>query len=154
MIQTHGYVEEHHLDKASNGVISNTFISRMREISYESSLILFLFTPPQKLTNNPPILNTLLECHACQTLRLVAIDEAHLYAQHNRTFRDEFRILARKFFPVVFKIGSWHPLSSWWQLRWLYCYYLLLQNWLVSTGWMRNIFVGQMWRLPGEVHKD
>ena len=51
------------------------------------------FTSPQKLANSPDILNALFICHARQTLRLITINEAHLYAQHGSTFHDDLRVL-------------------------------------------------------------
>ena len=49
-------------------------------------------------------------CHTQKTLHLIAIDEAHLYAQHGSTFCNDLSLLGCIFFDVVFKIGSWHPL--------------------------------------------
>ena len=48
--------------------------------------------------------------HENRTLRLVTIDEAHLYAQHGRSFRESLRVLTNVFFAVVFRVGHWHPL--------------------------------------------
>ena len=48
--------------------------------------------------------------HSWTVMQLVAIDEAHLYAQHGRSFREAMKILTTLFFAVVFKVGIWHPL--------------------------------------------
>ena len=45
-----------------------------------------------------------------KTLRLVAIDEAHLYVQHDCSFREDMRLLTTLFFAIIFKVGVWHPL--------------------------------------------
>ena len=109
-IQLHGSVEAHHLDDTSPSAIANTIIPRMDEIGHHTSSSMFLLSSPQQIVENPALLAALLCCHAKQTLRLVAIDEVHLYAMHGRSFRVAMRILQRLFFEVVFKSGVWHPL--------------------------------------------
>ena len=71
---------------------------------------MFLLSSPQQIVENPALLAALLRCHAKRTLRLVAINEVHLYAMHGRSFCVAMRILQRLFFEVVFKAGVWHPL--------------------------------------------
>ena len=42
---------------------------------------------------------------------MVAIDEAHLYVMHGRSFRESIRILKRVFFAVLFnERARFHPL--------------------------------------------
>ena len=41
---------------------------------------------------------------------MVAIDEAHLYTMHGRTFRECIRVLRDVFFETIFADGEWHPL--------------------------------------------
>ena len=45
-----------------------------------------------------------------ETVRLVAIDKAHMYAHHGRSFRESLRVLTDIFFVVVFCVGEWYPL--------------------------------------------
>ena len=49
---------------------------------------------------------TILDCVNQRTLRLIAIDEAHFYAQHGKLFRRELRILKSIFFSVIFNAGG------------------------------------------------
>ena len=51
----------------------------------------------------------LLRCADRGTLRVVAIDEAHLYTMHGRTFRDSVRCLGDVFFRplVAFRFIFW-----------------------------------------------
>ena len=109
--QDRGSIKAVHLDELSSATIDNEVVPRMHAIGYDSKSTLFLFTSPQKLVTTPSILDALFICHARQTLRLVTIDEAHLYAQHGSTFRDELRTLTNLFFEVVFKVGAaFHPI--------------------------------------------
>ena len=71
---------------------------------------MFLFTSPQYLANNSIILNVIIQCYALQTLRLIAIDEAHVFAMHGRTFREAMRIPQKIMFECIYKEGGWHPL--------------------------------------------
>ena len=110
-VQDCGSVKAVHLDELSKQAITDEVVPRMHSIGYDSESTLFLFTSPQKLATTPAILDALFVCHARETLRLVTIDEAHLYAQHGSTFRDELRVLTTIFFAVVFKEGAaYHPL--------------------------------------------
>ena len=100
-LQTHGSVEAHHLGDLSTGDLQ-TIIQQMKAIDYDSYSTLSLFTSPHYLTKDPRIISALLDCHARQTLQLVAIDKVHPYAQHGRSFREAMRILTTLFFAVVF----------------------------------------------------
>ena len=109
-LQDFGSVEAHNLDDLSLHDLRTAVIPRMKEINYDSSSTMFLFTSPQYLANNSIILDAILQCHALQTLRLIAIDEAHIYAMHGRTFREAMRILQKIMFERIYKVGGWHPL--------------------------------------------
>ena len=78
----------------------------MKEIDYDSLSTMFLFTSPQYLANNSIILDAILQCHALQTLRLIAINEAHIFAMHGRTFREAMRILQKIMFERIYKEGG------------------------------------------------
>ena len=61
----------------------------------------FLFTSPQKITTNPPWQETISRCCHNGTLRLIGIDECHLYASHGMEFRAEFGALRKCLFKIV-----------------------------------------------------
>ena len=109
-LQDCGSVSAVHLNKLSRAKINSDFIPRMHEIGYDSSPTMFVSISLQKLANTPTMFDALLMCHARQTLRLITIDEAHLYAQHGSTFHDVLHILGQSFFSVTFKDSSWHSL--------------------------------------------
>ena len=72
---------------------------------------MFLLSSPQYLAGDALFRNALVQCQARRTLRLVAIDEVHLYTQHGRTFRECIRYLRDVFFRVVFDVSkTYHPL--------------------------------------------
>ena len=62
------------------------------------------------MTEKLAVINALLECHAKQMLCLVAIDKAHLYAEHGLLFQDAMGVLTTLFFTVIIMIGEWHLL--------------------------------------------
>ena len=64
----------------------------------ESSTTLFLLCSPQALVQQTTLRKALIHASAKRVLRLVAIDEAHLYAMHGRSFREDIRILSIVFF--------------------------------------------------------
>ena len=85
ILQECGLVSAAHLEKLSRAAINGEVIPRMHEIRYDSGSTMFIFASPQELANTPAKLDALFICHAWQTLRLVTIDKAHLYAQHGST---------------------------------------------------------------------
>ena len=109
--QKYASCEAQHIDECSDGDIRRTIIPRMNDIDNTSSSVMFIFISPQKLVACGPICAAILRCHQRKTLRLVVIDEAHLYAMHGRSFRGDLRLLCRSFFDVVFRSGGdYHPL--------------------------------------------
>ena len=64
---------------------------------------IFIFTSPQKISNDPSWQATIAQCCSNGTLRLVAIDECHLFATHGMEFREEFGALRKCFFKVLQK---------------------------------------------------
>ena len=99
-------LEYHHLDGIPLCNINDTIIPQMNKIEYTSLSAIFVLTSPQRLANNPEVLADLFECHRRQTLRLVTVNEAHLYAQHGGSFQKELKILTDTFFLVIFKEGD------------------------------------------------
>ena len=61
----------------------------------------FLFTSPQKITNNPSWQQTIARCCHNGSLRLLAVDECHLYATHGMEFRAEFAELRKCLFKTI-----------------------------------------------------
>ena len=108
--QVEGSVSAFHLDDVPLQSLLELIIPAMLVIDYDSTSTMFLFTSPQKLATTPQLLKALFECRDKQTLRVVTIDEAHLYAAHGRSFREQLRLLTRVFFAVLFQVGIWHPL--------------------------------------------
>ena len=109
-LQIDGLIEAHNLDGTSRSALRDIIIPRMDEIQYDTSSTMFLLSSPQYFVDNPLFLQAVLRCYRQRTLRLVSVDEAHLYAMHGRSFRVAMRILQRLLFNVIFAIGVWHPL--------------------------------------------
>ena len=82
----------------------------MDEFDAQSSSVMFLLCSPQYITKNKFFLEALLRAHERNVLRLVAIDEAHLYAAHGRSFRQEIRVLKHVFFLKVYGVPRYQPL--------------------------------------------
>ena len=105
-IERYGSVEAHYLSEIRPPSLRQTIIPCMEEIEYRTSSTMFLFSSPQYLATNGIVIDDILRCRARQTFRLLAIDKAHLYAMHGRSFRDAMRILQRLLFVVLFKVGE------------------------------------------------
>ena len=105
-----GSVEAHHTDDLDESFIRERLIPRMMEISDSTTSSMYIFCSPQDLVNKAYLRIALLECYRRKTLRLVVIDEAHLYAMHGSTFREQIRLLHNLFFRIIFGVGKWHPL--------------------------------------------
>ena len=74
----------------------------MNEIPYDTLATMFLFSFSQYIIDNPLFLQALIRCHGRKTLRLVLVDEAHLYAMHGHSFHVAMCILQRVLFSVIF----------------------------------------------------
>ena len=109
-LQIHGLVEAYNMDEIPLSLIIERIIPIMLEIGYSSNSTTFLFIFPQQLASTQVFLNASFKCHQNQTLRLVAINEVHIHAQHIRSFRESLCILTDIFFAVVFCVGQWYPL--------------------------------------------
>ena len=96
-IQLHGSFESHYFDNTSRSAITNGIIPRIHKIGYDMSSTMFLFLSPQLIIKNLEILAALLCYHAKQTLHILAINEAHLYAMHGHFPCVAMRILQRLF---------------------------------------------------------
>ena len=110
-LQAEGRVQCHHLDEINPQSIKDKLIPRMDRLEYDSSTTLFLLSSPHYLADNVEFRDCLIRCKERQTLRLVCLDEVHLYTMHGRTFRECIRYLEKVFFSVVFsERESYHPL--------------------------------------------
>ena len=102
--------EAHHLDDLPPAVVKEKVVRRMDEFDTQSSSVMFLLCSPQYITNNKFFLEALLRAHERKVLRLVAINEAHLYAAHGRSFWQEIRVLKHVFFSKVYGVLRYHRL--------------------------------------------
>ena len=85
---------------------------RLVSLDDNSSSLIFLLCLPQELSENGILRAAILWCHGQGILCLVALDEAHFYAQNGTTFRGCICLLLDQFFQVVFSrtSGRQHPL--------------------------------------------
>ena len=110
-VQRYGAVDAHHVDELSVSDINNKLVPKIESFDYNSTTTLFLLCSPQCLADNHKFRRALIGGAKRKVLRLVAIDEAHLFAMHGRTFRESIRVLRICFFSVVFRNGlDYHPL--------------------------------------------
>ena len=63
-IQDHGSMEAHHLDDTNPAIIRGEIIPRIEQIPYNTSSTMFIFSSPQFIVENPPIIEAILQCHA------------------------------------------------------------------------------------------
>ena len=66
----------------------------------------FLLCLPQYLADHVHFQDCVLRCYKRQTLRMVALDEVHLYTMHGRTFRECIRYLLAEFFKKMYNDSS------------------------------------------------
>ena len=96
-VQTDAATLAYHLDELSTRVVTETIIPRITELPYNSSTTLFLFSSPQFIAETESFKAALLDCE-----RMVAIDKAHLYAMHSRSFRVQICQLLPDLFKIIF----------------------------------------------------
>ena len=99
--QLTGRLHIFNLDVLRSKSLNDTLRSNLENLSYKSATRVSLFSSPQKLTNDPLWQQTICTCFRNGTLRLIAIDECHLYASHGVEFRSEFSDLKKVLFPVA-----------------------------------------------------
>ena len=112
-LQMWGTVEAHCVDDVSKKDMKNKIIPRMDEIDYSSSSTMAILCSPQELAHNKAFRDALFRALERQTLRMIAIDEAHLYAMHGKSFREDIRILRDVFLAPIYKDkdeGQYTPL--------------------------------------------
>jgi len=111
-----GSVETHHLDELptnDGGESLQKIVNRMSQLQEETTSTMFLFLSPQFLCkkSSKPLLDALVVAYERKVLRVVGIDEAHLFVLHSN-FRLEIRMLKDLFFKKVFdeKNPKSHPI--------------------------------------------
>ena len=95
-----------HLDETSWEDVEGKVIPKMESLSADTSASLFLLCSPQYIATKKPFRDALLACNERGLLCLVAIDEAHLFAMHGRSFRESIRVLSEVFFRPLFASGA------------------------------------------------
>ena len=86
------------LDVIRSASLNNELRNHLEQLKSDADCktIVSLFSSPQKITKDPHWQQTIASCCMNGTLRLLAVDECHLYAAHGMEFREEFGEL-RKF---------------------------------------------------------
>ena len=95
-----------HLDETSHHDLVTKVIPKLDGLSPETTESIFLLCSPQYLASNRDFRDAVLRGNSRGILRLVAVDEAHLYAQHGRTFRESICVLSNLFFQPLFWGGG------------------------------------------------
>ena len=101
-LQRDGNVFCVHLDDAARNDVKQKVIPKMDKFKYASSTTFFILCSPQYIAENVDFRQALLRARDRRVLRLIAIDEVHIYAMHGRSFRDSIRVLQREFFSKLF----------------------------------------------------
>ena len=110
-VSKYGAVTAIHLDETSKDDLLHRVIPKMDSLPSNTSSTLILLCSPQALATDKDLLAAVLRAYQRKILRLVAIDEAHLYAMHGRSFRESIRVLQHVFFGVLFaESATWSPL--------------------------------------------
>jgi superfamily II DNA helicase RecQ len=101
---TWGNVGVYHLDELydANRSVFDSILQRCLTIKRNTTSTLFIFLSPQFLVHHRNTLDIFLICARERTLRLIAIDEAHIHVQHGTSFRDDIRALRAEFFIQVY----------------------------------------------------
>ena len=102
--QQFGAVAVQHLDElfdANKHVYSN-LLKRCSGLRRATTSTIFIFLSPQFLINHPEARDVFIGCSHRTTLRVIALDEAHIHVQHGTSFRSEIRALQKLFFAKVF----------------------------------------------------
>jgi superfamily II DNA helicase RecQ len=102
---TWGKVGVYHLDDTMYDCDRQLYSSFLRSCSsmrQDTSSTFFVFLSPQSLINHRDALDVFVACAHDQTLRVIAMDEAHIHVQHGTSFREEIRALRIEFFKKIF----------------------------------------------------
>ena len=106
--QNHGSVKAVHLDETPDALVRSVVIPKMKGMRGDGSDTLVLFCSPQYLVDHHVFRAALLDCHRRRILRLLGLDEAHIYAMHGRSFRGCIRVLRDVFLVFLFGPNASH----------------------------------------------
>jgi superfamily II DNA helicase RecQ len=90
--QNFGAVAVQHLDELfdANKRVYYDLLERFCGLRRSTTTTVLIFLSPQQfLKNHPEARNVFIECSHCTTLRVIALDEAHIHVQHGTLFRSE-----------------------------------------------------------------
>ena len=98
-----GRVTAYHLDEIKTSAARNQVVQELLHLEYNTPNSIFLFSSPQAIVSQrTPWKGTLLDLHRRRILRLVVIDELHLYLQFGVSLRLEFKQLTNMLLKVLF----------------------------------------------------
>ena len=96
---------------ATTSSTKKRIIAFIIKLSRKISTTIFIFSSPQFMAKNPAIMNALLNnCARKGNLRSITIDEAHLWAKHGSSFREEIRYLQHNFFAPLYAGNAIGPI--------------------------------------------
>ena len=111
--QRYGCVNAIHLDEISyaTSVKRAELLNRISSLTKNTTSTMFLLLSPQFLIRNEDFRKTLIIKANTGVVRLIKIDEVHLYVQHGITFRREICMLKEVFFEKVYRQNNkpFHP---------------------------------------------
>ena len=99
-----GNVGAYHLDELYdyNRSAFTRLMRRCSSIEQSTTSTLFLFLSPQFSVNYRDAFDVLVTCAQERTLRVIAMEEAHVHVQHGTSFRDDIRALRVEFFRQIY----------------------------------------------------
>jgi superfamily II DNA helicase RecQ len=106
-IQKYGVVSCYHMDDTSSCDLHHKIIPKMDDMPVEGcSSTMILLCSPQYLADITAFRLAVIRNIERRVVRMVAIDEAHLYAAHGRSFRESIRVLREVFFKVIYTVDA------------------------------------------------
>jgi superfamily II DNA helicase RecQ len=99
-----GTVIIQHLDELfdANKSAYKDLLERCQGLCCSTTTTVFLFLSPQFLINHSDAREIFIKCSHCTTLRVFALDEAHIHVQHGTSFHSEICTLKALFFSKIF----------------------------------------------------
>jgi superfamily II DNA helicase RecQ len=98
--QRFGTVMVQHLGELYDGnkKVYHELLERCHSLQRSTTTTVFIFLSPQFLINHPDARDVFIACSHRATLRVVAIDKAHIHVQHGTSFRGEIHAFAKYVF--------------------------------------------------------
>ena len=99
-----GAVVIQHLDKIydANRQVYRELLEQCRGLLWLTTTTVFIFFSPQSLINHTDTRYVFIECSHWATLRIVALNKAHIHVQHGTSFQSEICALQVHFFSKIF----------------------------------------------------